>query len=177
MRNANITDHEFLVRIDLKNDGYTVSNKVEMTEQEKEEHSKKILNYVTDKDKGAFIFEDTELNKPIGMIMFSIKNRDIKYPWTIFEKLERNLFQNDGRFMEIFQLWTHPNYRRKGLATKLKLKIEEEAIIHRVNLIYTHTEETNYHVIGLNEKLGYLEVRRGPIWDDIIRVSLIKKLS
>lgn len=55
MRTANITDHEFLVQIDLKNDGYTVSDEIEMTEQEKEEHSKKIERYLTDPDKGALI--------------------------------------------------------------------------------------------------------------------------
>ncbi|WP_420850817.1 GNAT family N-acetyltransferase [Paenibacillus aceris] len=71
----------------------------------------------------------------------------------------------------------HPSYRRLGLATKLKLKLEEEAESHKVNLIYTHTEETNNHVIELNKKIGYQEVRRGPIWDEVIRVSLIKQLS
>jgi hypothetical protein len=44
-------------------------------------------------------------------------------------------------------------------------------------LIYTHTEERNEHVIALNKKLGYHEIRRGPIWDEIVRVSLIKSLA
>jgi ribosomal protein S18 acetylase RimI-like enzyme len=177
MRIANISDHEFLVRIDLKNDGYTV-DEVEMTEQEKEDHSKKIEQYLTEPDKGAFIIEDSDGNKPIAMIMYSVTHRDSVYPWkTIFNELDRKLFQNDGRFIEIFQLWVHPSYRRLGLATKLKHKLEEAAQYHNVDLIYTHTEETNTHVIELNKKIGYQEVRRGPIWDEIIRVSLIKKLS
>ncbi|MUT67447.1 GNAT family N-acetyltransferase [Paenibacillus sp. NEAU-GSW1] len=177
MRRANIIDHEFLVRIDLKNDGYTVSDEVEITEQEREEHSKKIERFLTDSDKGAFIIDDSDFNKPIAMIMYSIANRDSVYPWTIFHELDEKLFQSDGRFMEIFQLWVHPNYRRLGLATKLKLKLEEESQHHQVDLIYTHTEEANRHVIELNEKIGYKEVRRGPIWDEVIRVSLIKKLT
>jgi hypothetical protein len=37
-----------------------------------------------------------------------------------------------------------------------------------------NTEADNRHVIELNRKLGYMEVRHGPIWDDVIRVSLIK---
>lgn len=45
-----------------------------------------------------------------------------------------------------------------------------------MNLIYTHTEERNQHVVDLNVKLGYKEVRRGPIWDDIVRISLVKHL-
>jgi len=44
-------------------------------------------------------------------------------------------------------------------------------------MIYTHTEHTNTHVLALNEKLGYHEVRRGPIWDEIERVSLVKYLA
>lgn len=100
------------------------------------------------------------------MIMYSIANRDSVYPWkTIFNELDRRLFQSDGRFIEIFQLWVHSNYRRLGLATKLKLNLEEEA------------QEANNHVIELNKKIGYQVVRCGPIWNDVIRVSLIKKLS
>jgi ribosomal protein S18 acetylase RimI-like enzyme len=177
LRKANINDHEFLVRIDLKDEGYTVSNEVTMTEQEKDEHSHKIKSFLTDKDKGAFIIEDTNLNKQIGTIMYSILNRDSVKPYTIYNELDRSLFQKDGRFMQIFQLWINKQYRRLGLATKLKLKLEEEAKFHNVNLIYTHTEEKNHHVIEFNDKLGYREVRRGPIWDEVIRVSLIKKIK
>jgi hypothetical protein len=43
-------------------------------------------------------------------------------------------------------------------------------------MIYTDTEAANGHVLALNEKLGYGEVRRGPIWDKVVRVSLVKNL-
>lgn len=176
IRNADRTDLEFLIRIDLKNDGYTASNYAEMTDTEKEDHRKKIERFLTEPDKGVFLIEDADSDNPIAIIMYSIANRDSVYPWkTIYNELERALFQSDGRFIEIFQLWVHPNFRRQGLATKLKLKLEEEARRHKVDLIYTHTEEKNDHVIELNQKIGYEEVRRGPIWDDVIRVSLIKK--
>jgi ribosomal protein S18 acetylase RimI-like enzyme len=176
LRQANINDHKFLVQVDLKNDGYTVSNEVKMTEQEKNEHRNKVMSFLIDKDKGAFIVEDTKLNKPIGMIMYSIVNRDSEIPYTIYNELDRGVFQKDGRFLEIFQLWVNEKYRRLGLATKLKLRLEEEAKLHKVNLIYTHTEEENHHVLELNRKLGYKVVRSGPIWDDVIRVSLMKKI-
>lgn len=177
LRRADRGDHAFLVRIDLKNDGYTVSEHLTRSEREIEEHSGKILKFLTDPDKGAFVFEEADSGRPVAQIMYSIANRDVVYPWTtIFHELDRALFQSDGRFLEIFSLWVHPAYRRKGLATRLKLKLEEEACRHEVDLIYTHTEETNPHVIELNEKLGYRAVRRGPIWDDVIRVSLIKPL-
>ena len=38
------------------------------------------------------------------------------------------------------------------------------------------TETTNAHVLELNRKMGYREIRRGPIWDEIERVSLVKDL-
>lgn len=178
IRNATLADLDFLVRIDLKNDGYTVSDRLQLTDQEKMEHSKKIEQFLTTPDKCAFIIDDPVSNEPIAMIMFSVANRDTVYPWeTIFNELDRNLFQSDGRFIEIFQLWVHPNLRRLGLATKLKLTLEEEAFKRGIDLIYTHTEEINDHVIELNKKIGYQEVRRGPIWDEIIRVSLVKKLK
>ena len=46
----------------------------------------------------------------------------------------------------------------------------------RTRMIYTHTETANAHVIELNRKLGYEIVRRGPIWDEIERTSLVKWL-
>lgn len=67
-----------------------------------------------------------------------------------------------------------PAYRRYGISTKLKRKLEELAQTIDVNVIYTHTEEKNQHVIELNKKLGYEVVRKEPIWVEVVRVSLIK---
>lgn len=110
--------------------------------------------------------------------MYSISCRDKEYPWkTIYHELDREIFQEDGRFLEIFQLWIDSGYRRYGYGSQLKRFVEDEARRHRVNLVYTHTEESYQHVIDLNLKLGYKEVRRGPIWDEITRVSLIKYIK
>ncbi|TCZ79326.1 GNAT family N-acetyltransferase [Paenibacillus albiflavus] len=177
IRRAEATDLDFLIQIDLKDEGVTTSD-ISMTEEDLKEHSSKILKFVTEQDRGAFIFEDEKIGKRIGLIMYSIVNRDYKFPWkTIFHELDRSLFQEDGRFVEIFQLWVAPENRRTGIATKLKLKLEELAKTNNVNLIYTHTEERNKHVIELNEKLGYRIVRSGPIWDEIVRVILIKQIQ
>ncbi|RKN82249.1 GNAT family N-acetyltransferase [Paenibacillus ginsengarvi] len=178
MRKVNRDDHEFLVRIDLKNDGYTESAVMEMSEAEKREHENKIMSFLVDEERGGYVIEDTAQEKPIAMILYAIANRDREYPWkTIYSELDRSWFQEDGRFLEVFNLWVHPDYRRTGLATQLKRKLDEEAERCGVNLIYTHTEERNLHVVELNEKLGYRQVRRGPIWDDVVRISLIKQLS
>jgi hypothetical protein len=58
----------------------------------------------------------------------------------------------------------------------MKLELEAECLRRGVRTIYTHTEVQNQHVLDLNKKLGYREVRRGPVWDSFIRVSLIKSL-
>lgn len=174
-RRAHADDIDFLVKIDLEDEGITKETDHTMSPQERQEHREKIMTFVNDKERGALIVEED--TKKIGAIMFCVTNRDREYPWkTIFNEIDRNFFQEDGRFLEIFQLWVHPNYRRLGLGSELKLKAEDEAKLHGVNLIYTHTEERNAHVLELNYKLGYKEVRRGPIWDSVVRVSLIKHL-
>jgi hypothetical protein len=43
-------------------------------------------------------------------------------------------------------------------------------------MVYTHTEARHAHVLALNHKLGYREVRRAPIWDQVNRVGLVKDL-
>lgn len=178
LRRAVINDLDFMAYIDLKVDGITSPTEINLTSEEEVDHRNKIMKFIIDNDKGSFILEDNDNSQKIGVIIYSIKNRDITCPWnTATSELDRSLFQVDGRFLEVFQLWVHHNYRRLGLATQLKKKLEEEAQFHNVNLIYTHTEESNNHVIELNSRLGYQEVRRGPIWDSVIRVSLIKHLG
>jgi ribosomal protein S18 acetylase RimI-like enzyme len=166
-----------LVQIDLKDEGVTSATDTQMTEDDLRQHREKMMRFVTEHNRGALIYENRDSKKRIGLIMYSITHRDSEYPWkTIFHELDRSLFQADGRFVEVFQLWVHPAYRRSGIATKLKQELEDVARTNEINMIYTHTEERNLHVIELNKKLGYKEVRRGLIWDEIIRISLIKHL-
>lgn len=90
--------------------------------------------------------------------------------------LDKTIFPEDGRFCEVFNLWVHSDYRRKGLASSLKRSIEDEARRRGMSMVYTHTESANRHMIDLNLKLGYEIVRIGPIWDEIERTSLVKWL-
>ena len=172
MRKAIPSDLDYLVRIDLK-DEVSFFNTSSLSAEEMRLHQEKISKFVSGSDRSAWVLEDEATGKQIAAILYSVANRDQEYPWkTIYHELDRGLFQEDGRFIEIFNLWVEPEYRRQGLATRLKCKLEEEARSRGINLIYTHTQYE--HVIELNRKLGYREVRRGPIWDDVIRVSLIK---
>jgi ribosomal protein S18 acetylase RimI-like enzyme len=83
----------------------------------------------------------------------------------------------DGLYAEIFQLWVRPRARRQGLGRALKLRLEQGARERGAVLVYTHTRARNEHVLALNRGLGYSELRRGPLWDEVERVSLVKTLG
>ncbi len=89
---------------------------------------------------------------------------DVKEQFAVMKNL-----RNEG--LEILGVYhTHP-------ITAARMSEEDIRLANDINLIYTHTEERNLHVVELNKKLGYKEVRRGLIWDEIIRISLIKHLK
>lgn len=87
------------------------------------------------------------------------------------------LLPEGALYAEVFQLWVRPERRRQGLGRVLKRKLEQEAQQRGAVLVYTHTRARNAHVIALNQALGYDELRRGPLWDEVERVSLVKRLA
>ncbi|MCL5996206.1 MAG: GNAT family N-acetyltransferase [Chloroflexi bacterium] len=149
-------------------------------EHERAEHRAKIAAYVDDADKGAWVYEDTERMRNVGLIMcwFRDRRREPRTAATdfLFRFIDESVLPPDGCFCEVFQLWVDPAYRRRGLASALKRQVEDESRQRGIGMIYTHTRERNAHVVELNRKLGYVEVRRGPMWDDVARVSLVKWL-
>jgi ribosomal protein S18 acetylase RimI-like enzyme len=178
LKEASIVDLDFLVWIDIQDEGCSSTYMETWSSEDFKNHRKMIMEFIEDSDKLAYVLVDEETKEDVGGIYARFRNRkEEEFPQgSIFLNIDQSHFPGDGRFCEPFQLWVHPDYRRKGLATKLKLKLEEESIARGVQTLYTHTEETNTHVIELNVKLGYFKVRKGPIWDDIPRVSLIKHL-
>ena len=179
LRKAETADIDFLVKIDLKDEGVAVSHMADYGAEEFAQHRDKIAAFVLDDDKDAWVFENAETGRMVGIILWRFRNRlrEKFETWSIFDQMDEALFPADGAFCEMFQLWVAPDYRRRGLATRLKKQAEAESRRRGVKLIYTHTEEQNSHVIELNRKLGYVEARRGPIWDAVIRVSLIKRID
>ena len=177
LRRASKNDLEFLIKLDLEEEGYTPS--VDDTPVDVEEYCARISGYVHDADKGAWVFEDTEDHEQVGGILCRFRNLKTEPEsannWTFFESL-RQFLPDSGRFCEVFNLWVAPDFRRQGLATRLKRQLEIESHRRDIEMIYTHTERTNPHVIELNLMLGYREIRRGLIWDEIERVSLTKDL-
>lgn len=133
IRKASIEDLEFLISVDLLDEGITQLEEQKFTPMEIEAHRNKIMTFIVDHDRGALILENSESKQKIGTIMYCITNRDKEYPWkTIFHELDRELFQKDGRFLEIFQLWIDSGFRRCGYGTQLKLAVEDEARSHGV---------------------------------------------
>lgn len=179
LRKVTSTDLSFIVEIDLKDEGVTFPHLAEAGPEELAEHRNKIAAFISDHDKAAWVYEDTDTKRLIGIILWRYRNRlqEAFEEWSIFPQLNENLFSSDGAFCEIFQLWVAPDFRRRGFASVLKQQAETESLRCGVYSLYTHTEECNTHVIEMNLKLGYREVRRGPIWDEVVRVSLIKQLG
>ena len=179
LREAVLSDLDFLVAVDRKDKGVTLPHLAQAGPEELAEHRSKIAAFISASDKAAWVYEDTEAKRLIGTVLWRYRNRlsETFEAWSIFPQLAENLFPADGGFCEIFQLWVAPEYRRQGLATRLKQQAEVEALRRGITLMYTHTEARNLHVIELNLKLGCREVRRGPMWDEAVRVSLIKLLG
>jgi ribosomal protein S18 acetylase RimI-like enzyme len=176
LRRARSDDIDFLAEVDRGGEGYTPSSAE--PPRELDSYRETMRSYVSDPDKATFVIEDTDTGRRVGMVAARFRQWPQDRPVThgIFDALDPALFPADGRFCEIFQLWVDPTRRRQGLALRLKRELEAESLRRGVHMVYTHTEATNEGVIALNEKLGYREVMRGPIWDQVVRVRLIKNL-
>ncbi|MCA9707487.1 MAG: GNAT family N-acetyltransferase, partial [Myxococcales bacterium] len=94
----------------------------------------------------------------------------------VLSTLPAGWWSPDDRFAEVFQLWVEPTHRRQGIATGLKRHLEARARTRGIGIVYTHTLADDEHVLALNRRLGYVEVRRGGLWDSQVRVSLIKRV-
>jgi ribosomal protein S18 acetylase RimI-like enzyme len=172
VRDATLADLDLLVRIDLEDEGVTPGTPITSNEEQTEAHRRLIRGFVI--DHGAHIAEVH--GAPVGAILWRPRSLDTVEDGSVFRQLDVAVFPSNGMFAEIFQLWVDRAHRRRGIATALKRAVEAAAWSRAISMIYTHTEQRNLHVLALNQKLGYREVRRGPIWDDVIRVSLVKHL-
>ncbi len=164
IRRAILTDLDFLVRVDLSEEGYTITDPIHFTEVKLAEHREKIAGFISGPDDAAWVYEDAT-GCLIGAILCRFRDRlheaSTEANEFLFRYISEDWIPADGRFCEVFNLWIDPSYRRQGLATNLKRHIEGEAIQRGIQLIYTHTEERNEHVITLNKRLGYRETGAG----------------
>jgi len=183
---AGAEDLDFLVEKDLDGEGYTVSPvEYVASDEEKQLHRAKIQAFVSEPAEAGWVAVDEDCGLRVGMILARYRDRqhepDNEANRWLFRFLDVSTFPEDGRFCEIFNLWVDPAYRRRGLATRLKLAAEEEARRRGIQMMYTHTEASNRHVIELNLKLGYQVVRTGRLGfgvdDEVLRTSLVKWLT
>jgi ribosomal protein S18 acetylase RimI-like enzyme len=172
IRRATANDLEFLVRVDLQDEGVTSGYRQGWGEAELKAHRRLILSFIL--HDGARMAESDGLM--VGAILWRVRRLELVDSESVFRAIDRSVFPPDGAFAEIYQLWVDPQHRRGGIGTALKRSMEMVVRSQNIRLIYTHTEEANSHVLALNKKLGYREVRRGPIWDAVVRVSLVKNL-
>jgi ribosomal protein S18 acetylase RimI-like enzyme len=174
LRPALITDLDFLVNYDLACEPHGPSN----GRGNATDHRYCMASYVTDLDKEAWVVEDSRAERPVAMLLCWFRNRwrDKFDPSSVILRLDDRLFPPDGGFCEVCQLYVDAGYRRQGVATSLKQRLEYESFTRGAGLIYTHTTAANTAALELNKKMGYQVVRRGPLWDDTIRISMTKRL-
>ncbi|MCA9650097.1 MAG: GNAT family N-acetyltransferase [Myxococcales bacterium] len=180
IRAATSADLEWLIDADLRADGLLV-----VPEHDAAAHRAKIEAFVRGPYDGAWVHEAEHGASPcpLGMILARFRDptreHDDPFVRMLFAKVLARLeppWPADAAFAEVFQLWVEPGWRRRGIARGLKRRLEHEARARGLGLVYTHTRVSNPQVIALNLGLGYTEVRRGGLWDEVPRCSLIKRL-
>ncbi len=127
----------------------------------------------------GFVVGEGGVEAPIAFLLYRRRNRatDDFGEGNILGLLEDGVFPADGRFLQVHDLWVAPRARRRGIARALKRALEAAAASEGFGMIYTVTETTHQAALTLNEQLGYLEVYRGPMWDDVERVGLTKPIG
>ena len=106
LRKASPADLDFLVEVDLKDEGCSSTYMESWGPEEFAEQRTKIVAFITDSDKAAWVYEDTETDRLIGVTLWRYRNRlhETFEGWNIFPELDAALFPPDGAFCEIFQL-------------------------------------------------------------------------
>jgi GNAT superfamily N-acetyltransferase len=120
-RPANAGDVNFLVWIDIKDDGVSSSYMANWADAEWAKHRLQIAAYISSEDKFAFVTEEIDTKRRVAGIYADILNvQGVVDRWRMFQTISTELFPEDGRFCAIFQLWVDPAYRRQGLGSHLK---------------------------------------------------------
>lgn len=184
IRVATPSDLDFLVDTDLRADN-DHRGPLNLPATTIAAHRTKLTPFVTQPNHIALLTQPTTAADPIALLMarFRDPQHEPDIPQNrflldkVFATLDPRWLPADGRFTEVFQLWVDPNHRLRGLATELKQHLEQLSRDRNISLLYTHTLATYEHVVHLNEALGYEQVRVGPLWDEHLRVSLVKRLD
>ena len=79
---------------------------------------------------------------------FFIQENKVLISFLIFEI-------NSNGVLKINSLWTNPDFRKKGIATRQKKNLESWALKNNVKKICTTVAKENLNMQNINAKLGY----------------------
>ena len=106
------------------------------------EAKQEIKNYLKQvKEKGSEYFSIEVNGKYAGNVALQPQNWDFK--------------TDEGRV----HLWIHPDYRRKGLATKALNEVLKYGFKKKFKRIFAQCKAINKGVIAINKKLGFKRVK------------------
>lgn len=176
LRDAAPDDLNFFVWIDIKDEGSSSSYMASWEDAAWARHRAEMAAFLAPASPERFAFVVERAGDRIAGLCGQIERLDPETSWLLRAGVPAAPFPADGRYAAIFQLWVDAAHRRRGLGTRLKQRAEAAALERGVRAIYTHTESSNAHVLMLNQRLGYREIWRGPMWDAHERVSLLKLL-
>jgi GNAT superfamily N-acetyltransferase len=171
-------DIEPIAAILAKAEGYTVAAAADASLFALETIRRTLSGFAAGGDNEGLVVEDAA-GAIAAFLLYRFRNRltETFAADDTLGALSPDLFPADGAFLQIHDLWVRPDHRRRGVATALKLALEPVAAARRVQMIYTVTEADHTAVLGLNAALGYGAIYAGPMWDEVPRVALVKRLS
>lgn len=111
-----------------------------------------IDNYIVDKDeieKNARILTGKLKTSNAFCCIVEEKDQIISFIWA-------EVNRSNSKIVDIISLWTNESYRGEGIATKLKIELENWTRENtKAKKISTTVSSNNEKMINLNEKLGY----------------------
>jgi ribosomal protein S18 acetylase RimI-like enzyme len=177
LRPARRSDFAWMAKILSIGEGYTLP--AGSTAFDAQDMEQSLATLAADDLLLGLVADDLATRTAAGFLLGIRRNRliDVHPPGHILSRLPASLFPANGRFLQVYDLWIDPAWRRRGLASALKLMLEAQARDLGAACILTYTEATHTTARRLNARLGYREVYEGPMWDEVDRVALIKRLA
>ena len=177
LRRVRGTDLTEIAAVLSRGEGYTLT--IGQTSFDLDEVREGLAGFAGDEGRLGFAACEATSGALAAFILLVMRNRlmDTLPVGDVLARLPASAFPQDGRFLQVYDLWVSPPWRRRGVATALKRAMEAQARASNVSCLLTFTEASHAAVLHLNAKLGYRAVYRGPMWDDVERVALIKDLG
>jgi len=170
LRGLQATDLDTVADVIRRGEGYTLASLPTLQSVRSD-----LEGFGGDADKRGFIAIAAGGSVAAFLLFFERDRSRNRFEGDLIGRLPARLFPIDGRFLQVYELWVVPA-RGRGVATALKRVLEAIAQAEGVGMLYTVTEVVHATARRLNARLGYSEVYRGPMWDDVERVALVKRL-